>query len=328
MKTKILITLGPASLNERIVTELSKLGIYLFRLNMSHTPLENVEKNIKKIQSWSDVPICLDSEGAQLRNQNMVVENLFYNIGDKVNIHYNRVPGTNEHISFTPPGMARHFEPGDRLKVDFNQAEFEILENFDQYCTAITINAGAVSSNKAADINRDLPFASLTVKDVAAISIGLDNGIENFALSFANNRAAVQEMKRFCRPSDNIICKIESRQGVENLGDIIGEADEILIDRGDLSRQIPLHKISVLQRQIIAAANKAGKNVHVATNLLETMTDHPSPSRAEINDVVSTILMGADGLVLAAETAIGKHPLEAVKMMRLLIKEAESFSNY
>ena len=84
----------------------------------------------------------------------------------------------------------------------------------------------------------------------------------------------------------------------------------------------------MLQRQIIAAANKAGKNVHVATNLLETMTDHPSPSRAEINDVVSTILMGADGLVLAAETAIGKHPLEAVKMMRLLIKEAESFSNY
>lgn len=321
MEPRILVTLGPASLSEETVSRCAGLGVHLFRINLSHTPLEMVEETIKKIQSWTKVPVCLDSEGAQLRNQVMDSGEIYYEAGDKVKIHFEPVLGNKQDISFTPLKMAAYFEPGDKIRIDFDGTEFEVLDKHSSHATAVATRSGTVGSNKAADINRSLPFESLTPKDIAAIKIGRDNGVQNFALSFANRQEDVQKMRSACGSDANIICKIESRDGVRNLAEILQVTDEILIDRGDLSRQIELHKIPIFQRRIISMANDAGKPVYVATNLLETMISNRAPTRAEVNDVVSTLIMGANGLVLAAETAIGNHPLEAVSMIRLLIDE-------
>ena len=326
MTKKILVTLGPSSLSEYIIRKCADQGVYVFRINLSHTPLKDVEPTINKIRQWTDVPICLDSEGAQMRNENMKSGAVVFSCGDHIKIHFDSIIGDFDNISFTPLGIARKFAIGDVISVDFDHASFRIDEIHDDYCLASITNGGEVGSNKAADITRELEFDPLTEKDLGAIRIGLDNGIRHFALSFANRREDVEQMRAVCGPDANIICKIESPSGLANLEEIIELADEILIDRGDLSRRIAIEKVPFLQRRIIAMARARKTPVFVATNLLESMVSRKSPTRAEVNDVVSTLLMGADGLVLAAETAIGEYPDKAVEMVRKLIVEYEMWT--
>lgn len=326
MTHKILVTLGPSSMSKDIVGRCTDQGVYVFRINLSHTPLEAVAPAIEKIRGWTDVPICLDSEGAQMRNQNMDTETVAFGDGDMVKIHFDSVVGDSGNISFTPTGVARQFVVGDEISVDFDHVSFHIDEILDDHCLATVTHGGRVGSNKAADIARDLDFDPLTEKDRAAIAIGLDMGVRNFALSFANRPEDVEQMRVACGTDANIICKIESPSGLANLSGIIDLADEILIDRGDLSRQIPIEKVPFLQRRIISMARARGTPVYVATNLLESMVTRQSPTRAEVNDVVSTLLMGANGLVLAAETAIGEYPVESVAMVRGLIDESQRWT--
>ncbi len=327
MTHKILVTLGPSSLSEDVVRKCENEGVYIFRINLSHTPLKDVLPTINKIRQWTDVPICLDSEGAQMRNQNMKAGAVVFSSGDYIKIHFDSIVGDSGNISFTPTGIARQFEVGDEVNVDFDHVSFRIHEIHDDYCLALVTHGGEVGSNKAADITRELEFDPLTEKDLGAIRIGLDNDIHHFALSFANRREDVEQMRAVCGPDANIICKIESLSGLANLEGIIDLADEILIDRGDLSRRIPIEKVPFLQRRIIAVAQAHKTPVYVATNLLESMVLRKSPTRAEVNDVVSTLLMGANGLVLAAETAIGQYPAESVAMVRRLIRESEMWTS-
>lgn len=322
MSHKILVTLGPSSMSEDVVKRCADEGVYVFRINLSHTALEDVAPAIKKIHGWTDVPICLDSEGAQLRNQKMQSNAVSFVEGGSVKIHFKPVIGDCENLSFTPEGMARQFVVGDEIGIDFDHVLLRITETSDDCALATVLSGGNVGNNKAADVNRDLDFDPLTAKDRAAIKIGRDLGIRHFALSFANTPQDVDTMRAECGPDATIICKIESPMGLANLEGIVERADEILIDRGDLSRKVPIEKVPFLQRGIIAQARKQGTPVFVATNLLESMVTQRSPTRAEVNDVVSTLLMGADGLVLAAETAIGSYPAEAVAMVRSLINES------
>ena len=323
---KILVTLGPSSMNEKIVQEIAKLDIYVFRINLSHTKIEDVEEKIKQIQSWTDVPVCLDSEGAQLRNGPMVNENVSFIKDSKVKISLKPVIGNNEIISFNPINVSTQFDIGDVIQIDFNHVKFEIIEKKIDCLVAIVKDSGTVGSNKAADINRDIKFDPLTKKDHKAIKIGLKNGIKNFAMSFANQAKDVELMRSLCGDDANIICKIESPSGLVNLEGIISHTDSILIDRGDLSRRIPIEHIPFLQRRIISTSRHMNKPVFVATNLLESMITTKSPTRAEVNDVVSTLEMGGDGLVLAAETAIGNYPVQSVGMIRRLIEEFEKWT--
>lgn len=323
---KILVTLGPSSMSREVVRAAAGHGVYVFRINLSHTAIEDVGPAIDRVQSWTDVPICLDSEGAQLRNQKMINEEVAFSEGERVKVHYHPVVGDSRNISFTPAGIARQFRPGDVISIDFNHVKLRIDDTNSDHCQATVICGGWCGSNKAADMPRDLDFDPLTQKDRQAIEIGLEKGVSNFALSFTNKRQDVEQMRRLTGPEANIICKIESPSGIENLESILEEADEILIDRGDLSRKVPIEKVPFLQRRIISMARSRRTPVFVATNLLESMVTHMSPNRAEVNDVVSTLEMGANGLVLAAETAIGSYPVEAVGMIRRLIDESESWT--
>ena len=326
MSKNILVTLGPSSMSEDVVSRCTEQGVYVFRINLSHTSLDAVAPTIEKIRNWTDVPICLDSEGAQLRNQKMVSESVVFKEGEEVRIHFEPVVGDAGNISFGPDGIAQKFVVGDEISIDFDHVLLRVTETNTDHARALVVSGGTVGSNKAADVQRDMEFDPLTGKDREAIQIGLDMGIRHFALSFANAPEDVEAMRALCGPESNIICKIESPNGLANLEGIVRLADEILIDRGDLSRKVPIKKVPFLQRRIISFTRSRKTPVFVATNLLESMVTRKSPTRAEVNDVVSTLLMGADGLVLAAETAIGGFPVEAVTMIRHLIDESEMWT--
>ncbi len=321
MSTKILATLGPSSLNDNTVRKLTKENVNLFRINLSHTKLDDVKNIIEKIQSWTDTPICLDSEGAQIRNQDMISESVNFKKNDIVKIHRTSIVGDSNNISFTPGNVSRQLKVGDRIKVDFNSVCFNITEIKDNFLLSVVERGGIVGSNKAADTDADIKLSAITPKDKKAFRIGLDMGVKNFSLSFTNSAEDVLQVREIIGNNSNLISKIESIEGVLNLGEILPLVDQILIDRGDLSREIPIEKIPFIQRRIISFARSKDTPVYVATNLLESMIKSSSPTRAEANDVASTLLMGASGLVLAAETAIGDHPVGAVEMINLIIKQ-------
>ena len=321
MTIKILATLGPSSLNRRTVEKMTEQGVNLFRINLSHTKLEDVEDIVTKIQSWTDVPICLDSEGAQIRNQDMMNESVYFQEGSTVTIHHKPIMGDSENISFTPDNVTQQLQVGDQIRVDFNSVCFTVTKR-EQDCLIATVTGGGyVGSNKAADTDSDIILDPVTPKDKEAFKIGLRLGVKNFSLSFTNSSEDVSQVRQVIGYDTNLISKIESIKGVLNLGEILPVVDQILIDRGDLSREVDIEKIPFIQRMIISYARSKETPVFVATNLLESMIKVNSPTRAEANDVASTLLMGASGLVLAAETAIGEYPIEAVDMLNSIIKQ-------
>jgi pyruvate kinase len=322
---KILSTLGPSSLNKETVQTLAENGINLFRINLSHTALEDVEGIISNIQSWTDVPVCLDSEGAQVRNGFMESGSVEFQAGDLVTIHPEPIVGDRQNISFTPDSVFSQLNEGDEIRVDFDSVTFRIIEKESDQLIATVLQGGLVGSNKGAVVSRSLQLDPITPKDYAAFEIGLSMGIKYFALSFTHCAENVRRVREIIGER-TLISKIESIQGVLNLKEILPLVDQILIDRGDLSREIPIEKIPFIQRSIINYARIYETPVYVATNLLESMINHGSPTRAEANDVASTLLMGASGLVLAAETAIGQYPVESVEMIAAIIKQFEQWS--
>ena len=321
MATKILATIGPSSLNEDIIKKLSLNGVHLFRINLSHTKLNDVSKVIDKISSWTDVPICLDSEGAQVRNQDMESESVHFSKDSKVKICHEQVVGDSKNISFTPNTVSKQLKVNDVIRIDFNTLTLKVIEDKGDYLLANVEVPGSVGSNKAADVDREIQLDAVTHKDKEAFKIGLEKGITNFSLSFTHSAEDVKEIRAIIGNDSNLISKIESIRGVLNLKEILPLVDQILIDRGDLSREVPIEKIPFVQRRIISYAKSRDVPVYVATNLLESMIKTSSPTRAEANDVASTLLMGANGLVLAAETAIGKYPVESVEMVNSLVEQ-------
>lgn len=315
---KILVTLGPNSLNTETIKAIAANRVHLFRINLSHTDLNDLHDIIELIRAATQVPICIDSEGAQIRNGSMNGGNVYFEKGSEINVHYTDVTGDNHNISFSPLDIARSFQPGDIVNIDFDLTSIMVTRVNGDYASAKVIKGGNVGSHKAADLNRDIELPALTEKDRQAFALGKQMGIRHFALSFANHSRDVEQVRDIVGDDATIISKIESRAGLQNLQAILQSTDEILIDRGDLSRQVSIEKIPFLQRRIISMAKIFDRPVYVATNLLENMIKNRVPTRAEANDIVSTIDMGADGLVLAAETAIGQYPAESVETVRRL----------
>lgn len=325
---RILATLGPASLDDDIIRRMTAEDVHLFRLNLSHTDPAVLESQVELIRRSTTVRICLDTEGAQIRNQYMRDGQVEMVEGSVVRIAFEEVLGDAENISFTPGYVARQLAVGDRIRIDFHAACIRVIETHPTHCVAIVEAGGRVGSNKAADVDREIELEALTPKDRHCITVGRRLGIRDYALSFAQSQQTVRNIRELAGPDSRIIAKIESRRGLRNLVPILAEADDILIDRGDLSREVAIEKVPLLQRRIIAVARSKAKPVHVATNLLESMVSTSSATRAEVNDVISTLEMGASGLVLAAETAIGRYPYEAVAAIRRLIEQYERWTPY
>lgn len=316
---KVLCTLGPSSLNRGTIERLEKRGVDLFRINLSHTPLDRVAETIKLIQSFSSVPVCLDTEGAQVRTGSVPAP---ITVSESDHIHLTPEPGfgSAEKITLTPASLFNELQPNQLVTLDFDGVMLLVLSAGPDGADTVVINSGKIGSNKAVVIIPAPALPALSEKDREAVAIGRRLGVKHYALSFTNSADDVRQLRELTGPDSVIISKIESKRGVINLSEILASADEILIDRGDLSREVPLENIPLLQKAIIRKANQVKVPVNVATNLLESMIVNRKPTRAELNDIVNTLLDGANGLVLAAETAIGRHPVGAVDMVLNMIE--------
>ena len=318
---ELLCTLGPSSMNERTIRRLTELGVTLFRINLSHTALDNLAGVIATVQKFTDVPICLDTEGAQIRTGPVLSEKMVMQENAFFNIVKPGAPHGAEDISFYPEHVVDDLRVGDILSIDFNSVLAQVVDTGESRCTIRILNGGLIGRNKAVTLQRPIRLAPLTEKDRASIAYGKTVGIGHFALSFANRAEDLAEIRALTGRDAKIISKIECINGYNNLADIARRSDAILIDRGDLSREIPIEQIPPIQKQIIRTVKAIGSKVYVATNLLETMIASPTPTRAEVNDIFNTLSDGADGLVLAAETAIGINPVACANMVVKLVRE-------
>lgn len=310
-------------MDARVIQRLTELGSTLFRINLSHTGLDDVESVIDFIRRYTDVPVCLDTEGAQVRTGTLTNGYVEVKDNDVIQILFEKVSGDKRNFNLYPDTITSQLQVGDFLSIDFNTVLVQVTEITGQALVLRVLNGGLIGSNKAVTVERSLAMSPLTDKDIAALAIGAEKGVEHVALSFANRAKDVDEIRRHVGAGVFIISKIECRNGVENLEEIANKSDAILIDRGDLSREFPVEHIPILQKQIISRTKVVGRKVYVATNLLESMVTEPVPTRAEVNDVHNTLVDGVDGLVLAAETAIGKHPIACASMIVKLIRSFE-----
>lgn len=322
-RKKILCTLGPASLNERTLARFDDIGVDLFRINLSHLRLDEVESCIRQIRTWSATPICLDTQGAQIRTGMFLAGRVELEANGVVGLVEWPIEGTEGVVPLYPKGVLANLNTGDLLSVDFDSALLQVIEQGSRPYARV-LSAGAVGSNKAVAVDRAIPLPALSDVDRRAIALGRQLGIAHVALSFANRREDLDLVRALAGDGAEIIAKIETNQAVQDLDEILAGADAVLIDRGDLSREVPLQHLPFIQKQVLHDANRARVPVYVATNLLESMVTGTLPTRAEVNDVVNTLLDGADGLVLAAETAIGRNPIGCVSMIRSLIELVEA----
>jgi pyruvate kinase len=323
----LLCTLGPASLNDRVIHWLECVGASLLRINLSHTRLEDLAGIVKSVQTRTSVPICLDTEGAQVRTGPLADGRITVRENRLLTAHSRPVSGDQFNISLYPGYIVRKLRVGDFVSIDFNEVLSQVVETRSDSVVLRILSSGDIGQNKAVTVQRALDMAPLTEKDLAAISLGRKMGVRHFALSFAHRESDVDLIRGAAGADAIIISKIECLIGLANLESIASKSNAILIDRGDLSREVPIENMPAVQKSIIERAKACGTRTYVATNLLESMTSSPSPTRAEINDIYNTLADGADGLVLAAETAIGKYPVNCARMVVKVIRQFQAHSD-
>ena len=313
-KIKIICTLGPSSLNRKFL-EYSKKNINILRLNMSHLNLNEMQKNILFIRKYTNTQICIDSEGAQIRSK--VKKKKFFKKNLKITVFH----GKANFLEFYPEYIFNKIKKGDLLNIGFDNLKIKILKKNEKKFSAIVVREGLLENNKGVHIeNRKIDINYLTNKDFKAIELAKQMNVKTFALSFTNSEKDINSFNKLLKKNSNKIYKIETKKAVKNFETMIKVGSNFLIDRGDLSKDIDIINIPKVQRDLIEIKKKyKNKNIYIATNLLESMVYNNYPTRGEANDIYSSLEMGADGLVLAAETAVGKYPIECVEFIKKLI---------
>ena len=312
-KIEILCTLGPSSLNKDFLKFVNK-KVDLLRINLSHIEIKDLKKIIHYIKKFTKTPICVDTEGAQIRTKmnssKVFKKNQIFKIYKK-----------NKSISLYPEEIFSKLKKNDILNIGFENLKAKIIFKNSKFISLKTISSGPFENNKGVHIeNRHVMLNYLTKKDIQAIEISKKLKINNFALSFTNSESDIKKFNKLL-PKKNKIFKIESKKAINSIKKIIKIGNNFLIDRGDLSKEVSIEKIPYMQRKIInIAKNFKFKKVYIATNFLESMILNSYPTRGEANDIYSSLEIGAKGLVLAAETAIGKHPKKTIIFLKKMIK--------
>ena len=311
--TKLFITLGPSTLNKKFLNSINSKYVKLLRINLSHTKIKDLKKIVLFIRKYSNIDICFDTEGAQVRTSKVINDKK--QLTRNQIVHINKSNISNSHITLTPNNIYKKLKLGDTLDIDFNSAKIKVIDENSSIYKCKVIESGSIGSNKSVSVSRSINIPPFTDKDIKAFELANNLNIKNIALSFTSSEQDIKKLRKYFENDITITSKIESKKGLLNLNKILNEANNILIDRGDLSKEIPLPLIPKKQKEIISAANQRNVPVFVATNLLESMVTKKEPTRAEVNDIYNTLVDGADGLVLAAETAIGNYPTECIDMI-------------
>ena len=322
---KILCTVGPATLDKASLIKLEREGVTLLRVNLSHTKIEELSSVIETIQENVTIPICIDTEGAQIRTGNFTNDHIILNSNEKITLVPDSKTKKDNLVKIKPDYALGLFEEGDLVYLDFNSVIIQVIKKGEEKVDCRIIQGGKVGSNKAVSLSRKVLLKPLTDKDVKAIEIAKNYGIDHFALSFAQCKKDVTTFRNIIGDKAYLISKIESNLGLKHLNGIIEFSDAILIDRGDLSREQPIERIPLWQKVITEKVLLKNKELFIATNLLETMIENNDPTRAELSDIINNLFDGVSGLVLAAETAIGKNPIQSVRVIKNAINE---FSDY
>ena len=329
-RTKIICTLGPASGKQAVLRKMMLAGMDVVRLNFSHGSYEHRLERIKTIRQLNKkdrraVKILGDLEGFRIRigklNHPIALKK-----NDTVWLTQQEIIGIGYTIPFDYHGDLRQIKDGHEIYIDDGKVCLEVVGRKSNALKAKVSAAGTINSRKGVNIPQaKLDFANLTEKDQSDIAFCLANKLDLIAQSFVRDKNDILAIKDRLKGSKiKVIAKIENREGVNNIDEIIKVSDGIMIARGDLGISIPIYEVPIVQKQIIKKCRQARKMVITATQMLESMTENRLPTRAEAADVANAVIDGTDYVMLSGETAVGKYPSETVKMMDQLIKYTES----
>jgi pyruvate kinase len=335
-KTKILATIGPASNNLEVLNSLAKAGANVFRLNFSHGDHKGHAEVIKMIRSINEtisnkIGILQDLQGPKIRVGEMENNGVEILPGQKITITNDPVIGNADLVSTVYQNLPNDVKSGDRILIDDGNIELAVNNTDGKNVRCVVIHGGILKSRKGINLpNTRVSAPSLTEKDLEDLEFGLENEVDWIALSFVRSADDITDLRerivkagKLCK----IVAKIEKPEALENIDEIIDATDAIMVARGDLGVEVPMEKVPLWQKKIVQKCKLACKPVIIATQMLESMTNHPRPTRAETNDVATAVLDGADAVMLSAETASGKFPINSVKAMSSIINYIENNSD-
>jgi pyruvate kinase len=334
-KTKIVATVGPSSNNKEMLTSLVKEGVDVFRLNFSHGKHEDHFKVVQYVREinkelGTKVALLQDLQGPKIRVNDMApgVEIVR---GQELIITTKELLGNDKIASTSYKELPRDVKVGDMILIDDGKIELKVKKVHDTEVVTEVIYGGPLKPRKG--IN--LPFSkvsapSLTEKDLEDLQFGLKNNVDWIALSFVRKAKDIETLRKIInehKSASRIIAKIEKPEALENIDEIIAATDGVMVARGDLGVEIWMEEVPMVQKMLVEKCNKAAKPVIVATQMMESMIENPRPTRAETNDVANAVMDGADALMLSAETAAGKYPVEVIRSMVRTIGSVEKQGN-
>jgi pyruvate kinase len=335
-KTKIIATLGPRSQTEEDILHFINAGMNVARINLSHGDRQTHERFIDLVKKArrkadADTAILLDTRGPEIRINDLPADIMLVE-GQELTITTDHSSCNDRRVGVNYPGFASDVQEGHRILLDDGKLALRVISvaNGDVLTTVVT--GGRLSSRKRVALPDSLVnLPSLSDKDKEDIAFGVMKNVDFIATSFvrcADDVWAVRKIIEEHGGNQAIIAKIENRQGVDNLGSILQAAEGLMVARGDLGVEMPAEEVPIIQKRIIHAANLAGKPVITATQMLESMIESPTPTRAEASDVTNAIFDGTDAVMLSAETATGKHPLEAIRFLACCAQISENSLDY
>ncbi len=332
-RTKIVCTIGPASSSPDVMRSLIRAGMNVARINFSHGDCATHVQSIATIRQIAEqekrlVAVMADLQGPKLRVGEIEGGGIELCQGGVVTLALHPQPGATDEIPVPHPELLRDLRVDQVVLLDDGNLELVVVQVGDGSLKCRVVAGGRLTSHKGINVpGADLSFSALTSKDREHVVFALEQGVDFFALSFVRRADDVRELRQFIESKGGdvpIIAKIEKPEALSVFDDILAEADGIMVARGDLGVETPAEEVPFHQKHIIRACNRAGKPVITATQMLQTMIEHPHPTRAEASDVVNAILDGTDAVMLSGETAVGRYPVEATKTMASICANAEA----
>lgn len=331
-RCKIIATLGPASSDQAVLSELFRVGVDVFRINMSHANHDDMRERVRMIRNLEKeygrpIGILLDLQGPKLRLGTFSEGSAQLARGAQFILDSDPTPGDKNRVHLPHPEILRALQPGHAVLIDDGKVRLHVIEAQPQRAVAMVDIAGTVSNRKGVSLpDTEIAVSSMTEKDRADLDAGLNEGVDWVAVSFVQRADDVAEVKKIVRGRAFVMSKIEKPQAISRLEEIIDMSDGLMVARGDLGVEMPLEKVPGLQKRMTRMCRRQGKPVVIATQMLESMMTLPVPTRAEVSDVATAVFEGADTVMLSAESASGRYPVEAVTMMSKIAEEVEQDS--
>ena len=339
-KTKIIGTIGPASESEEMLTKLMNAGLNVCRINFSHGGYEeNAEKiaTIKRCREKLNLPIAmaLDTKGPEIRTGKLESgdEKVTITEGQEFTFVHDDIIGNNTKTTISYKNLYKDVKPGSTILVDDGAIEFKVKEIVGQDIVCIAQNTGRLGSRKTMNIpDAIVELPALGEKDIDDITKGVKAGFDYIFASFVRRADDVKQIRKLLDDNGGqevgIISKIESQEGIDNLEEILELSDGIMVARGDMGVEIPMEQVPIVQKHIIKRCNEVGKPVITATQMLESMTSNPRPTRAEVSDVANAVYDLTGAIMLSGECAMGKYPVQCIEVMDRISKAIEGNINY